>query len=274
MKNFLRPVYLPIYVLCLGTVGFLLRLWTLGAGPNDLGLYAPQDLAWVLLWIVTAVCAGLILLLIHPLKKAGQYHDHFSASLPGAIGNGAAAIGMILTGFRATGSPSTIYAAIMTLLAVAAAIGLCLAAVERLRGNRQPFWAYLIACLFLGLRLFDRCRGWSEVSQTGIYLFPFLASACLLMAFFYVSAMQVELANRRMGLFFSLSAMYLCLICLASSDEMLFYLSMIIFLATNLPTLRPIRKPRVNPEQPTEPNAPSKSTEMSYDELMDWLKNG
>jgi hypothetical protein len=186
-----------------------------------------------------------------------------------------AAVGLVLTGFRATGNPSTIYSVVMILLSMAAALGLCLAAVARLRGNKQPFWAYLIACLFLGLRLFDRCRGWSEVPQTGLYLFPFLASVCLLLAFFYISAMQVDLPNRRMSLFFSLISIYLCIVCLAFSDELLFYLCMIVFLATNLPNLRPIKKPKAVPDQPDVPQqAPSNSAEMSYDELMDWLKNG
>ncbi len=276
MKKYLRPKYLPLYALIFGAVGFALRLWTLGGGPNSLGLYEPQPFAWTLLLVVSALCAVLIVLISHPLKKPGQYHDHFSASLPGAVGNGVAAAGMILTGFRASGNPSTVFSLIMSLLAVAAALGLCLAAVARYRGNRQPFWAYLLATLFLGLRLFDRCRGWSEVSQTGVYLFPFLASACLVLAFYHVTAFQVDLGSRRLSLFFSLFGIYLCMVSLANSDEFLFYLCMAVFLLTNLCSLRPPKKAHHAPVQPEQPETPAATdpTEMSYEELLDWLKNG
>lgn len=276
MKKFLRPKYLPLYTLGCGVIGFVLRLWTLGGGPNSLGLYAPQPFAWTLLWLVSALCAALIGLIANPLRKPGKYHDHFSASLPGAVGNGFGAAGMILAGFRASGNPSTIYSLIMSLLAIAAALGLCLAAVARMQGNRQPFWAYLLATLFLGLRLFDRCRGWSEVSQTGVYIFPFLASACLLLALYHITAFQVDMGSRRLSLFFSLFGIYLCLVSLASSDEFLFYLCMIVFLLTNLCSLRPAKKAAPAPIQPEQPEASvaTDPAEMSYDELMDWLKNG
>lgn len=276
MKKILHPKYLIVYTLGCGIIGILLRLWTLGSGPDSLGLYTPQPFAWTLLWLVSALCAALIALLVNPLKRPGQYHDHFSASLPGAVGNGFAAAGMILTGFRAYGEPSTIFSLVMSLLALAAALGLCLAAAARFRGNRQPFWAYLAACVFLALRLFDRCRGWSELPQTGTYVFPFLASACLLLASFHVTAFQVDLGSRRLSLFFSLASVYLCMICLASSEEPLFYLCMIVFLLTNLPTLRPLKKPQSAPAAQELPAKAVEShpSEMSYDELMDWLKNG
>lgn len=279
MKKFISPKYLPIFAAVCCLLGFLLRLWTLGGGPNDLGLFAHQPVAWILLWIVTLLFAVGVIVMAAPLKKPGKYTDHFSASLPGAIGNGAAAVGVILTMFRATGTPSTVMSIVMLVLAGGAAVGMCLAAAARLRGNRQPFWPYLLTCLLFGVRLFDRCRGWSENPQVGTYIFPFLASASLLLAVYYLTAYQVNMGSRRICLFYSFSAIYLCTVSLAYSEELLFYLCMIVFLATNLPSLRPLTKRTEAPENPQEPDAPAqadagKPNEMSYDELMDWLKNG
>lgn len=276
MKKFLRPKNMPTLALFCGLAGFALRLWTLGGGPDSLGLYAPQPMAWALLLTLTAALGALLVVMARPLSKPGEYHDHFFASLPAAVGNAAAAAAMILSGFRASGNPSTIYSLIMSLLALASALGFCLAAVARYHGNRQPFWAYLTACLFLALRLFDRCRGWSETAQTGVYLFPFLASACLLLALFQLTALQVDLGSRRLSTFFSLSGIYLCMVCFASSEELFFYLLMTVFLLTNLCSLRPLKKQQAAPAEPEQSKpAPSHDpTEMSYEELMDWLKNG
>jgi MFS family permease len=275
VKTFLCPKFLPFYVLGAGLIGYLLRLWTLGSGPNHLGLYEPQTFAWVLLWIVSLLCLGLILLLIRPLKKPGEYHDHFFASLPAAVGNGFAAVGFLLTGFRASGNPSTVFSLLMSLLAIGAALGMCLCAIARYRGNRQPFWPYLLACLMLGLRLFDRCRGWGEAPQTGTFIFPFLASACLMLALFQMTAYQVNLGRRRSCLFYTLISIYLSMVSLALSGETLFYLCMIVFLVTNLCNLAPLNRPRVKPTHtPKEPKQPTDPSQMSYDDLLDWLKNG
>ena len=275
MKKLLRPKYLPLYVLLCGVLGFVVRLLTLGSGADSLGLYAPKPLEWGLLWLITALCVLLILIIITPLKKPGQYADHFSASTSAAVGHGFAAAGLILTGFRASGEPSTIYSLLMSVLALAAALGMCLAAVARYRGNRQPFWAYLVTALFLGLRTFDRCRGWSTVPQTGLYLFPFLASACIMLALFQLASLQADYGNRRVSLFFSLFGVYLSMVALAHTDEVVFYMCMAVFLLTNLCSLRFFKKPPVTATAPeAAPEKATDPTEMSYDELMDWLKNG
>jgi len=275
LKKFLRPKNLPFYVLLCGVLGFVVRLLTLGSGADSLGLYAPKPIQWILLWLVSALCALLILMITAPLKRPGQYTDHFPASLPAAVGHGFAAVGLILAGFRASGEPSTVYSLLTSLLALAAALGMCLAAVARYRGNRQPFWAYLVTALFLGLRIFDRCRGWSTIPQTGVYLFPFLASACIMLAVFQIASLQADFGNRRISLFFSLFGVYLCMVSLAHTDEFVFYLCMAVFLLTNLCSLRSFKKPPVTATEPeAAPEKAADPTEMSYDELMDWLING
>ena len=77
MKKFLRPKYLPLYVTAAALVGMLLRIWTFGDGPDKAGLYAPQPLAWTLLWIVTALTLGAMIFLSQPLKVSGPYKAEF-----------------------------------------------------------------------------------------------------------------------------------------------------------------------------------------------------
>ena len=95
MKKYLRPKYLPILVPAAGLIGMLLRWWTIGSGPDKEGLYAPQPLAWTLLWIVTVLTLAAVVVLSIRLKKTGKYSYNFPASLPGAIGTGLAALGVM-----------------------------------------------------------------------------------------------------------------------------------------------------------------------------------
>lgn len=283
MKKLLRPRYLPYYTLIAGLLGFLLRLWTLGGGPNKLGLYEPQPIAWILMALLCAITAAVILYSIRGLKNPGKFIDHFPASLPGAVGCGFCAVGLVIAGFTASEEVGIVFSLVMTALAITGALGMCLCAVARKCGNRPPFWPYLASCVYLGLRLFDRCRGWSEEPQTAVYLFPFLASTALMLAMFHMTTFHVNTGKRRIALFFSLSGIFLSLICLASSTESIFYGCMALFLLTNLYSLRPLNKtpraevpeiysqqPQIAPTEEAKPNP----ADMSYDELMDWLKNG
>lgn len=292
MKKIIRPRHLPAMVAFAGLLGFVFRMWILGLGPNSEGLYKPQPLAWTLLWILTVLTLAAIILIPRRLKSQGRYTDHFPASLPGAIGSGLAAISCLTSAirlFQGTTSTLSVITAVLGLISTAC---LALATYCRFTGKQPMMVAHTIPCLYFALLIFDRCKNWSNEPQIGLFLFPFLASICIMLATYQRACFDVGLGKRRSYLLWSLSGVYFCILALPGSSDLLFYGSMAVWMLTNLCSLRPLNKrkpqPPVNPEsadteaQPETENAPVLQTEtivttpasaenMSMEELMEWL---
>lgn len=251
MKQPLHPKHLPLLLALTSILGYVLRLWTLGKGPDKGGLYEPQPLAWALVWIVTALTVMLVFLLTRRLKANGKFSDHFASSLPGAIGCAVAAVGIAFGGFHVLGDWTLSVSIFTGFITVLAAGCMILAAVARFNGERTTFLVYAIPCLFFAMRIFDRCRGWSEHTQTGLFVCQLLASACIMLAFYQRVCFDVDLGNRRQSLFWSSMAIYTSFLALADKKELVFYLCIIIFLATNMCSLHPLDK-EPQPEDPVE----------------------
>lgn len=283
MKKYFHPKFLPILIPVAGLLGLLLRLLTMGKGPDSEGLYAPQPVAWTMLWIVTILTLTAVVVMSARLKVPGKYSDNFPASLPGAIGTGLAALGIILSK-QVFPMGSDLLSTLTSILGIVSFAALALAALNRYQGKKPPFFVHAVPCLFFALRIFLLCRIWSNESQIGVFLFPFLASICIMLASYQLACFDVNLGKRRVSLFWSLSGVYFSLLALPGGEEPIFYATMALWLLTNLCSLRPMkpRKPQPDPEVPSEPAtsapeepAPASETtlreDMSLDELKSWL---
>lgn len=290
MKKYLHPKFLPILVPIAGLLGLVLRLWTMGSGPDPEGLYEPQPLAWILLWIVTVLTLAAIVLLSARLKNPGKYADNFPPSIPGAAGCALAALGIMVTGLKILTTAKDLLATITGIAGAVSAVGLILVAFNRYQGKKPSFVLHTIPCLFFALRIFELAKSWSNIPQTSIFLFPFLASICVMLAAYHRTCFDVNLGQRRTYLFWSLSGVYFSLLALPSGEDTLFYVGMAAWLLTNLCSLRPLkaRKPQSAPEAEAEaPAAEEPAVEapaaeppaaahplqedMSYDDLLKWL---
>ena len=288
MKKYLHPKFLPVLIPVAGLLGLALRLWTLGSGPDPEGLYEPQPLAWTLLWIVTAATLVTIVLLSARLKNPGKYADNFPPSVAGAAGIALAALGIMFTGLKILTNAADLLATITGILGAASAVGLILAAFARYQGKKPSFVLHTIPCLFFALRIFEQAKSWSNIPQISIFLFPFLASICVMLATYHRACFDVNLGQRRTYLFWNLSGVYFSLLALPSGEDPLFYVGMVAWLLTNLCSLRPLkaRKPQSAPEAAAETSAPEAAPipdppapaheptlreDMSYDELLKWL---
>ena len=247
MKKFLRPKYLPWLTLALAAVAALLRLWTLGSGPDESNLYEPQPLAWALLWIVTAAAAGLNILLTAGLKVPGTHRQNFPASIPGSVGVLLAALAVMLSGVSMLSGGDFLYL-LTGLLGIASAMSLVAVAFARFKGQRPNFLLHAAVCLFFALRIFVKCRVWSNEPQIGVFILPFLASVCVMLAAYQQASFDVELGKRRHSLFWSLMGTFFCVAALPASGEPLFYILIAAWLMTNLCSLRRI-KPKVEAEE-------------------------
>lgn len=288
MKKYLHPKFLPILVPAAGLLGLLLRLWTMGGGPDQEGLYAPQPVAWTLLWIVTILTLSAVVLMSAKLKNPGRYSDNFPASPIGAAGHVLAALGIMMSSLSILMSASELLASMTGLLGVGSAVCLMVLAFARYQGRKTSFLLHAVPCLFFALRIFLLCRTWSNESQIGAFLFQFLSSICVMLASYQLACFDVNLGKRKTSLFWSLSGVYFCLLALPGSGEPVFYIGMMAWLLTNLCSLRPLKArkpqsvPETAPEPPAEPEVPVQEIpspdaephlreDMSLDELKAWL---
>ena len=246
MKNLLKIKSPLLLVLGLGFLGFLLRLWTLAGGPDDMGLYPDHFFVWCFLLIVSFLCGIAVILSIMPLRKNGKYADHFPASLPAAICSGLAALAIFLSCFRLTAGLHVFAGFFVVLMGTLAAASFAMGAIARYQGKRPAFWIHAVPCLYLCVRLFLCCRAWGSVTQAGNFLFPFLASVFILLAVYQLTCFDVNLGNRRMNLLWNLLGIYTCMVSLTKSDDILFYACMSLYLLTHLCVTTPLR-PRKAP---------------------------
>lgn len=278
MKKIFRPKLLPFTTLAFAALGVLMRIWTIGSGPDKYTtLYEPNPLAWTMLWIVTVGAALSILLLSAPLKNPGRYSQNFPPSILGAIGTGLAALGIMTSGMSMLTTATDGLTRFTGLLGMVSAFALIFVSFSRFNGQRPNFLLHALMCLFFALRIFNKCKLWSNEPQLSVFLLPFLASVCVMLAAYHLVSFDVDLGKRRRSLFWSLMGIYFCVLSLPACEEPLFYLLMAIWLLTNLCSLRSLKtKPHAEPapEEPTsEPAAeePASQPDMDLDELMNWL---
>lgn len=252
MKKLLHPKHLPLFVTAAALVGMGLRMWTFGSGPDRSGLYAPQPLAWTLLWIVTALTLGAVIFLSSPLKVSGPYKAEFPQSILAAIGALPAAFVLMLSSLKSlTASSGNLMALLTGLTGVAAAMTLLLVAFGRYQGKQPSFPLHIVVCLHLGLRVFFQSRTWGNEPQISTILLPFLASICVMLAAYQLARFDVNLGSRRQCVFWNLSAVYFSILALPGSDDWLFHGAMIFWMMTSLCSFR-LRKPKATAE-PDEP---------------------
>jgi hypothetical protein len=111
----------------------------------------------------------------------------------------------------------------------------------------------LVPCLYFALRIFDSCRHWSNITQSGLFIFQFLASVCIMLATYQMCCFDVNLGNRRSCLLWSLSGVYFCALSLPVGEDLWFYGGMMLWLMTNLCAVHPLKSNRsITPEAPVE----------------------
>ena len=282
MKKFLNPKLLPLMAVIFSICGIGLRLWTLGSGPNAAGLYPKQTAAWIVLLLFSALAVTWIRLTAGRLKKTGTYQESYPASIIGALGILAGSIAFVICGVQSLLSRGNMLVLLTGVLGIAAGCALAVAAFARFKGTKPSAVCHMLPCLFMAVRIFVLCRGWSNVTQVGVFLFPFLASLAVMLALYQRSLFDVELGKRKTVVFWNLTAVYLCMVALLANTDALLYVTLAFWHMADLCSLLPMKRPA--PEGPTEAPAPAvnididppKSTnpeDMTMDELKEWLEN-
>lgn len=263
MKKYLHPTFLPLLVPLAAVLGMALRLWTMGGGPDAAGLYPRQPLPWILLWLVTALTVACIYVLTRGLKNPGRYCDNYPASILGAAGCAAGGAGILYCAITALTAANLLLTTLSGWLGIVAGVCLVGTAVVRFKGTKPPFVLHLVPCLYFALRIFDCCRHWSNITQSGMFIFQFLASVCVMLATYQMCCFDVNLGNRRSSLLWSLSGVYFCALALPVGEDLWFYGGMMLWLMTNLCAVRPLK---VNKPAATEATAEAEAAPVATEE--------
>ena len=122
--------------------------------------------------------------------------------------------------------------------------GLCLllSAAHRFMGKKPFFAIHGLVCLYLAVRLFNRCQIWSNEPQIGIVVFPFLASTALMISGYHRVCFDVDLGKRYVSARWSLLSVYLCMVAMLSFEQPLFYGACALWQMADLCSMRPLKR--------------------------------
>ncbi len=232
MKNPVKSSVLPLLPMTAGFLGILFRFWLLSTGVDGKGLLVRSHPAHVLIWILVAVTLALVALAVRNTSPESSV-----PALPTALrafGYAAAALGILVSDLlELSRDPISIVSGVLGLFAALGCLhsGLC-----RLKGRRSSIWCHGIITLYFMIHLIFQYRQWSAEPQLQSYFFPLLASVFLMLWCYHRAVLEHEQKNRQACLFFGQSALFFCCISV-TTGSWLFYLSMVLWTATDLPPI-------------------------------------
>lgn len=207
MKKLLR--YADCFVLLAAIVGCLLRFWVRN---SDTGSAPTSHPGWILLCLLSAGIVVFLWLLSRHAGDRQTYADNYAKSIPGAATYLLLALVLAYSGITDLVYASDLLAQLTAIASMLSAISLAVAGIERFCGNQPVFFVHMVPCIFFALRLFDMGRAFGAEPELYSFLFSFLASLCLIPAYYWLWSFDVNLGNRQRSLFWSLTATFFCLL--------------------------------------------------------------
>lgn len=242
MKKSSLPKLIPLLTLCAGIAGCALQLIFRTAGTDEKGLLVSSHWADTASWILTALVIAALALCIRGLGGTPRYSQLFPASLTGAAGCLAGAVGIASVSIRTlVSAPSTLNTAVAVLGFVAAAC-LLVRAYYRWKGTRPATLLHIPVILFFLIDALLQYRSWSSATQLQEYAFPAFAAILLLLACYHRATLEVKMTGRKSYVFFSYAAAFFC--CLIIFADVLFYLPMAVWMLADCCSLKVLQAQR------------------------------
>lgn len=249
MKRSLKNKLLPWLAPVLGVLG-MAAMWAVTAfGTDDKGLILPFHISVIAVWLITAAMVGGILFLLWDMEDTNGYRRLFPDSRMAAVGTLAAAIGILATVVESLTAMNEPVRLVSGLLKIVAGIALIYLAWCRWKNVRGSFLAWAAVTAYMLLRIMFEYRSWSTQPELLRYLFPLLASVCMVLAVYHRTAFGVKMGSRKQFLFFTQFGAYCCLLALPVAPAP-FYLGMAVWALTDRCSLKIARAK--NSEAPPE----------------------
>lgn len=248
MKQMLKAYGLPLLVLAGGLLGALLRWILYTTGVDERGLLVSFHFAEILLWVVTLGTGVLLVLETLPLQQANKYRFNFPRSAGSAVCCFAAAVGVGVTAIQTLGASESTLTLVCGILGLFSAVSLAFLGYCRWKGVRPSLLFTVLICAFLIVRLVCCYQIWSSDPQVQDYIFPLLANIGATIACYYSAAFSEEEGNRKLHTLFHLAAGYCALVSLPCCDSFIFYLSVAVWMFSDLCNLTPLPRQYRNRE--------------------------
>lgn len=237
MKDILKPTNLPEWILGTGGIGLLLRIWLLRSGADDNGFLMATHPANILLWTLTVVVLGALLLLTKDLIEATKYPFNFPASTISGHGAYVSAAGIGICTIVEWIVNAELIAGISGLIA---ALMLAYSGYCRIKAKQPSVLVHIVISLYLMMRLIGLYRHWNSDPQMLDYCFPLLAIASLMLATYHRATFNADSGKRRPYAFFSLAAVYFSCLSMIGLENISFFMSVIVWITTDLCSLIPM----------------------------------
>lgn len=223
-----------------GIVCMLLRLLLLKTGLDEKGLVRPGHFCNILSWLITFGVIALVAVVLWQQRRKYLFRPNRTNT----IGMLACSIGLAAAAYSLlTVESGTILHLFSGLLAAISVLFSLIIALMRMRRLRPHVLLHLPQLIFLPIFLLLQYRVWSAEPETQRYFFSLTALVCTMLSAYQSAAVEVDMGQRKAGLFFSCCGIYLCFAAVADPGYSLLYLCMGIRLLLDTYTLMP-RRPR------------------------------
>lgn len=251
MKKILNPKNLPMTVLAAGIGAMLLRWLVNLLAVDGRGLIVTRHPLVILLWLVTALTAGLILFQVWGLDGSSRYAPNFPASRSAAISCGIMALCTMVT--TALSWETTTLGLLRYGLGLAAGCCLIFLTYARYRGIKPSFLFHAVVCVFFAVHMVSRYRPLSGEPQMLNFIFEIFACVGLMLFAYQQAAFEVGMGKRRMLLAMGLLTAYCCLAAIPAAPQPLLYAGGAVWTLNTLCTLTPPpRRRKAAPEEPRD----------------------
>lgn len=242
MKKYPNTFFLPLLILALSIIGAVLRGILYATGLDEKGLLLPFQLSHILLWVVTLGAAAIIFVFTHRLQQANKYRFNFPASLLGAIGAGAAAIGFCISSVLLLNQPQDLLGILTAVGGFLSAVALGFLAYLRKEGRHPSAIFSIVICAFFMVRIIYCYKTWSANPQLQDYLFPLLANISAMLACYCDATFTDGEGKRRNHCIFHLATVYCAVVSVPACDSVPLYLCLAVWMVTSLCNLTPMPK--------------------------------
>lgn len=242
MNKLFKSTHLPWFTLIASILGCGVRAWLYATGVDSKGLLISGHPGHFLVWGLTGIVMLLLLLGTKDLLQAPKYRFNFPARTFSAVGAALAAVGILIASITQIGEHGDGFATADIILGLLSAAALGFLSYCRLKGKHPTVIFHALICVYLMVHLVCQYRLWSADPQIQNYAFSLLSSVCIMLSNFYSATFDANEGRRRPHAFFHLASVYFCIVSLPYCEDPLFYLSMALWMFTDICNLTPMPK--------------------------------
>ena len=231
MDNLLKVKNLPLFAALAGLAGNVLRRLLYIVGTDDKGLLVRSHPLELALWVLTG---AVLAVTVWGVWKEKDFGEPFSASKGAAVCQILAGACFGLTAAVQEPMLSSPLGMAWKVLGLLSFPCLLLAGAARSRGKRPFFALYMIPCLFLVFHIINHYQLWSGDPQLQDYVFELFGAMALMLFAYSCAAFSVGAGNCRMYRLAGILAVYLGLVAISRTEQLLLYAGGILWAQSGL----------------------------------------